>query len=63
MLLIYNVLYLNLGGLGALFGGISPRKRLSFTMAQSSSHVTAPDQSKVVLQIRAVCKASSSILQ
>ena len=28
-----------------------------------SSYVTAPDQSKIVLQIRAMCRASSSILQ
>jgi len=34
-----------------------------FPLAQTSSYVTAPDQSKVVLHIRAVCRASSSILQ
>jgi len=32
-------------------------------MAQTSSYVTASDQIKVVLQIRAMCRASSSILQ
>jgi len=32
-------------------------------MAQTSSYFTAPDKSKVVLlQMRAVCRASSSIL-
>jgi len=35
----------------------------SFPLAQTSSYLTAPDQSKVVLQIRAMCRASSSILQ
>jgi len=35
--------------------------QLSFPLAQSSSYVTAPDQNKVVLQIRAMCRASSSI--
>ena len=34
-----------------------------YPLAQSSSYVTAPDQSKVVLQIRAMCRATSSILQ
>ena len=34
-----------------------------FTMAQTSSYVTAPDQSKVALQIRAMYRPSSSILQ
>jgi len=34
-----------------------------FPMAQTSSNVAAPDQSKLVLQTRAVCRASSSILQ
>ena len=37
--------------------------QLSFLLAQTSSYVTAPDQSKVVLQIRDMCRASSSILQ
>jgi len=37
--------------------------QLSFSMAQTSSYVTAPDQSKVVLQVRAMCRASSNILQ
>jgi len=37
--------------------------QLSIPLAQSSSYVTAPDQSKVVLQIRAMCRATSSILQ
>jgi len=32
-------------------------------MAKTSSYVTAPDQSKVVLQIRAIRMASSNILQ
>jgi len=32
-------------------------------MAQTSSYVTASDQSKVVLQMRAMRKASSNILQ
>ena len=34
-----------------------------FPLAQTSSYVTAPDQSKVVLQIRVMCRASSNILQ
>ena len=34
-----------------------------FPLAQTSSYVTAPDQSKVELQIRAMRRASSSILQ
>jgi len=34
--------------------------QLSFTLAQTSRYVTAPDQSKVVLQIRAMCRASSA---
>ena len=34
-----------------------------FPMAQTSSYITAPDQSKVVLQIRAMLRASSNILQ
>ena len=37
--------------------------QLSFSLAQTSSYVTAPEESKVLLQIRAMCKASSSILQ
>jgi len=32
-------------------------------MAQTFSYVTAPDLSKVVLQMRAMRKASSNILQ
>ena len=36
---------------------------LSFPMAQTSSYVTAPDQSKVLLQIGVMRRASSSILQ
>jgi len=35
----------------------------NFPLAQTSSYVTAPGQRKVVLQIRAMCSASSSILQ
>jgi len=31
-------------------------------MAQTFSYVTAPDQSKIVLQIRAMCRASSGVL-
>jgi len=34
-----------------------------FPLAQTSSYVTAPDQNKIVLQIRDMCTASSSILQ
>jgi len=34
-----------------------------FPLAQTSSYVTAPDRSKVVLQIRDMCSASSSIVQ
>jgi len=34
-----------------------------FPMAQTSSYITASDQSKGALQIRAMCRASSSILQ
>ena len=37
--------------------------QLSFLLAQTSSYVTAPDQSKVVLEIRAMRRASSNILQ
>jgi len=37
--------------------------QLSFSLAQTSSYITAPDQSKVVLQIRAMCRTSSIILQ
>jgi len=32
-------------------------------MDHISNYVTVPDQSKVVLQLRAMCRASSSILQ
>jgi len=30
--------------------------QLSFLLVQISSYVTAPDQSKVVLQVRAICR-------
>jgi len=33
--------------------------RLSFPMAQTSSYVTAPDQSKVLVQIRAMRRLSA----
>jgi len=36
---------------------------LSFPLAQTCSYVTALDQSKAVLWIRAMCKASSSTLK
>jgi len=37
--------------------------QLSVPMAQAASYVTAPDQLKIVLHIRAMRRASSSILQ
>ena len=36
---------------------------VKYPLAQTSSYVTAPDQTKVELQIRAMCRATSSILQ
>ena len=35
--------------------------QLSFSVAQTSSYVIAPDQNKVVLQIRVMCRASSIV--
>ena len=45
------------------FLSVSQFPSAKYPMAQNSSYVTAPDQSKVVLQIRAMCRATSSILQ
>jgi len=43
-----------------LASGLSSSK---FPLAQTSSYVTAPDQNKIVLLIRAICGANSGILQ